>query len=166
MSAAQLEPTAPERPAGIWDYISPSRLNLWLKCPLAFQQRYIHGIRSPPSPAQFVGKVVHSAAEYYYRHRQLGITVATDCVTGHIHETWDQAVSDEGISFNTATDETVLRDQAVGLVETYFAQLPADEPRPLAVETTLEHPLVDPDTGEDLGIPLLGVVDLVLDDPW
>jgi hypothetical protein len=26
-----------ERPGGIWDYISPSRLNLWLKCPLAWK---------------------------------------------------------------------------------------------------------------------------------
>ena len=29
----------------------------------------------------------------------------------------------------------------------------------------MEVPLVDPLTGEDLGIPLLGIVDLVLDDP-
>ncbi len=37
------------------------------------------------------------------------------------------------------------------------------EPRPLAVEATMESPLVDPLTGEDFGIPLLRIVDLVLD---
>ena len=31
----------------------------------------------------------------------------------------------------------------------------------IAVESRLEAPLVDPDTGEDLGIPLLGIVDLI-----
>jgi CRISPR/Cas system-associated exonuclease Cas4 (RecB family) len=31
------------------------------------------------------------------------------------------------------------------------------------VEVALEAPLVDPDTGEDLGLPLVGVLDLVLD---
>ena len=50
----------------------------------------------------------------------------------------------------------------VGLLVAYLRQLPPDEPRPLAVETSLSHPLVDPTTGEDLGIPLVGIVDLVL----
>ena len=35
---------------------------------------------------------------------------------------------------------------------------------PLAVETTLEQPLIDPANGEDLGIPLPGIADLVLDE--
>jgi hypothetical protein len=45
----------------------------------------------------------------------------------------------------------------------YIDQVSPDEPQPLAVETTMEVPLVDPSSGEDLGIPLLGIVDLVLD---
>ena len=36
-----------ERRGGIWDYVSPSRLSLWLKCPTAFKLRYIDGIRTP-----------------------------------------------------------------------------------------------------------------------
>ena len=164
MITAQLEP-AEHRASGVWDYISPSRLNLWLKCPLAFRLRYVDGIRSPPSQAQFVGKAVHRAAEFYYRHRQLGITLSVNCVTRYISESWDRAVQDEGLTFSSSADESAFQHEAVRLVETYLAQLPADEPRPLAVETTLEQPLVDPDTGEDLGIPLLGVLDLVLDDP-
>ena len=32
----------------------------------------------------------------------------------------------------------------------------------MAVETAVEHPLIDPRTGEDLGVPLVGVLDLVL----
>ena len=35
----------------------------------------------------------------------------------------------------------------------------------MAVEASMESPLVDPLTGEDFGIPLLGIVDLVLDEP-
>jgi hypothetical protein len=53
--------------------------------------------------------------------------------------------------------------QAAGLITTYIDQVSPDEPRPLAVETTMEVPLVDPSSGKDLGIPLLGIVDLVLD---
>ena len=50
-----------ERPSGIWDYISPSRLNLWLKCPLAWKLRHIDGIKTPPTPALFLGTRVHDA---------------------------------------------------------------------------------------------------------
>ncbi|MCY2993300.1 MAG: PD-(D/E)XK nuclease family protein, partial [Planctomycetota bacterium] len=38
--------------------------------------------------------------------------------------------------------------------------------RPIAVETSPEAPLIDPVTGEDLGVPLLGVVDLIQDDEY
>ena len=47
------------REGGVWDYISPSRLNLWLRCPLAFKFKYVDGTRSPTSPSRFLGKVVH-----------------------------------------------------------------------------------------------------------
>jgi hypothetical protein len=47
-------------------------------------------------------------------------------------------------------------------IAAYVRQLSPDEPQPLAVEAVVEAPLVDLVTGEDLGIPLLGIMDLVL----
>ena len=44
-------------------YISASRLNCWLACPRRWAFRYLEGIRTPPSPALFVGKACHSALE-------------------------------------------------------------------------------------------------------
>ena len=41
-----------ERSTDVRAYISPSRLNTWLRCPLAFKLRYIDGIRSPPSKCE------------------------------------------------------------------------------------------------------------------
>jgi hypothetical protein len=55
-----------------------------------------------------------------------------------------------------------MRQQVAGLVRVYLASVPKDE-KPLAVEVAAEAPLVDPTTGEDLGMPLVGVIDLVLD---
>ena len=68
----------------------------------------------------------------------------------------------EGLQFTSSQEEANVRDQVVSLLAAYFGQLPADEPRPLAVETSLSCPLIDPESGEDLGIPLVGIVDLVL----
>jgi putative RecB family exonuclease len=154
-----------ERQGGVWEYLSPSRLSCWLKCPLAFRLRYIDGIRTPTTPALFIGKVVHAGLERWYRHRQLGLAVGAADILRRFDDTWGQAVDEENMKFDSVADEQALRQQAVDLVAAYLKFVPADEPRPLAVETAVEAPLVDPDTGEDLGIPLVGIVDLVLDDP-
>ena len=168
MSTATLISETPEpvepRPNGVWDYISPSRLNLWLRCGLAFRLRYIDGIRTPTTPALFVGTRVHDALELHYRHRQLGIAMDTSRVVQYVTESWDEAVAAEDLQFDSADESQQLKQQAVGLVQAYLAHVDEQEPRPIAVETSLEIPLVDPATGENLGIPLLGVVDLILDE--
>jgi len=151
-----------ERQGSIWEYVSPSRLALFLRCPLAFQLRYIDGIRTPTSPALFVGKAVHAGLEALYRHRMLGIALSADELACHVVRYWDQSACVEQVQFESTSQENRLRSQAVKLVKTYLAQIPDDEPRPLAVEATIEAPLIDPFTGEALGLPLLGVVDLIL----
>jgi len=152
-----------ERSTDVRAYISPSRLNIWLRCPLAFKLRYIDGIRSPPSKSMFVGKMVHSGLECFYRHKQLGVTLPAGDVVQRMDACWEPLVAEDGIQFKDGAEEAKLRTQSANLVTAYLAQLPADEPAPTTVETKLEAPLVDPFTGEDLGIPLLGVVDLVID---
>jgi len=165
MSGTLLTLDPPQKQTGgVWDYISPSRLNLWIRCPLAFRLKYLDGIPTPTSPALFVGKRCHSGLEDHYRHRMLGITLPPDQVIARMEAGWDQAVDDEQMDFDSVAEETALRQQVAGLVRAYLAQVPPDEPRPLAVEATMEVLLVDPLNGEDLGIPLLGIVDLVVDD--
>ena len=150
------------RKGGIWDYVSPSRINLWLKCPLAFRLRYVEGIRSAPSPAQFVGKTVHRALEIYYRNRQQNVRLPAAEIGEHLLAQWDASVAMDGVRFASSAVEGVARQQSLDLVLVYLAQLPDDEPRPLAIETALEAPLLDPVTGKNLGVPLVGVIDLVL----
>ena len=68
----------PERRSGsVFDYISASRLNLWIRCPLAFRLRYLDGVRTLTTPALFLGQRVHHGLEVWYRHRQLGISRRT-----------------------------------------------------------------------------------------
>ena len=156
-------PVVPSRAGSVWDYISASRLNLWLRCPLAFRFRYVDGITTPPTTSLFVGKRVHDALEFFYRHRQLGVQLPPEQVVQRIIETWDEAVAADSMKFESTGDEATARQHVTRLVGSYLQQLPADEPAPLAVETSLEAPLVDPFTGEDLGIPLVGIIDLLLD---
>src|SRR5258708_36505690 len=66
--------------------------------------------------------------------------------------------------FERVAEDQACQRQAVELVAAYLQAVPANEPKPLAVEVSVEAPLVDPATGEDLGIPLVGIMDLVLDE--
>jgi len=158
--------TESEQPeTGVWNYISPSRLNCWMSCPLKFKFRYVDGIRPPPTPSLFLGKQAHAGLELYYRHRMLGITLTAEDVMGRMDASWDDAVAEEEMGFDSIKEELALRKQAQALVRTYLDQVPPDEPKPLAVEAKMDVPLVDPANGEDLGIPLLGIVDLILDGP-
>lgn len=154
----------PERANGVWAYISPSRLNLWLKCPLAFRLRYIDGVVTPSTPSQFIGKMVHAGLERFYRHRQLGLDLnVTDLLSG-MEATWGEAAASETVGFDSTDGEATARKQTLDLLRFYLNRLPADEARPLVVETAVEAPLVDPVTGDNIGISLLGVMDLVLDE--
>lgn len=150
-----------DRMGSAWDFISPTRLNLWLKCPLAYKLRYVDGIKTPTTPTLFLGKRVHDALEVLYRHRQLGIELGIDDLAKRIDESWEAAVDEEGVEFASVDDAERLKKQAVGLVRAYLDQVDDCQQEPLAVETWLEADLVDPMTGENLGIPLVGVVDLV-----
>ena len=67
--------------------------------------------------------------------------------------------------FESIQAEADLKRHACDLVRVYLETLPPDERSPVAVETAVEAPLADPATGEDLGIPLFGILDLVLDEP-
>jgi len=149
---------------GVWDYISPSRLNLWLKCPLAWKLRYIDGVKTPPTPALFLGTRVHDALEMFYRHRQLGVGLSVETAVKRIADSWEAAVEAESMTFESVAAELQLKQQAADLVRVYLTLMADANDIPLAVETTLQQSLVDRTTGEDLGIPLLGVLDLILDD--
>jgi len=149
---------------GIWAYISPSRLGKWLTCPLAFRLQYIEGLRQPTTPSLFLGKVVHAGLEAYYRHRHLGVTLEPADVCRRLLELWGPTIDAESMTFESSEAERALQQQAAGLVTAYLAHAPADE-KPLAVEVATQAQLVDPVTGEGLGIPLLGVIDLIVGSP-
>ena len=161
----------PEQPSmqsphgSVLEYISPSRLNCWLACGLKFKLTYIDGLQSPTTPSLFLGKQVHSGLERLYRYRQLGIAPDIADLSRQIRQSWESAVNEEGIQFENVAEEQALQRQTIDLVAAYTRQMPADEPRPLAVEASVDAVLVDPFNGENLGIPLLGIMDLVLDGP-
>jgi hypothetical protein len=154
-----------EASGGVFDYVSASRLNSWLACPLKFKLKYLDHVSTPSTPPLFVGKACHAGLELFYHHRMLSVTLKPTEVAGRLEASWNGMLADEDIAFESPEEEQATKRQTGNLIRAYLAYIPRDESRPLAVEAALESPLVDPTTGEDLGIPLVGIVDLILDAP-
>jgi len=155
-------PIAAAPSGSIWEYLSPSRLNCWLSCPLKFRFRYVEGLHVPPTPSLLLGQQVHRGLEYWYRRRMDRAEVTLEETVAETIADWDRRVFDGEVHLDSPAEEARLRGQAGDLVRAYLEQVPADEPRPLAVESRMSAPLVDPAGGEPLGLPLLGIADLVL----
>jgi putative RecB family exonuclease len=146
----------------IWDYVSPSRLSLWMKCPLAFRRRYIEGWQTHPSPTLFVGKVVHAVLAHIYQLRGAGQMCTADDLPRFVADAWKLALETDPPYFENEEQEEKSRYQVLDLVSAYFTTTPIHNEKPIAVEKRFEVPLIDPATGENLDIPLVGIVDLVL----
>ncbi|MBM4091890.1 MAG: PD-(D/E)XK nuclease family protein [Planctomycetes bacterium] len=113
MTALPATSVTPDRCGSVFDYISASRLNLWIRCPLSFKLVYLDGIRAATSPALFLGQRVHQGLEVWNRHRQLGAPIEPRAVADQMMSTWDQAVADEAITFADVAEGESLRQQAL-----------------------------------------------------
>jgi len=165
MSIIQFMQQEQEQAGGqLLDYVSPSRLSLWMKCPLAFRKRYIDGYITAPSPALFVGKITHSVLAHIYRMRTAGQDCTADMLPMLIADAWNFGMETEPPFFENDAEEEKSRYQILDLVQTYLTTIPVQEEKPIAVEQRYEIPLIDPATRENLGMPLVGVLDLVLNE--
>jgi hypothetical protein len=133
----------------------------WNPYEIVGDSRQLH-ITAKSTYPRLCRRLHNSGLEIYYRHRMLGITLQPGDVAGRMIDGWDAAVEEDEMIFAKEEDEMAVKKQAVDLAAAYLAHVPDDEPAPKAVEVTMKVPLVDPFTGEDLRISLLGVVDLLL----
>ena len=101
------------------DYVSPSRLSLWMKCPLAFRLRYIEGLQTAPTPALFVGKITHSILAHIYRMRGAGQNCEADNLPILVADAWKFGMETEPPLFESDADEEKSRYQILDLVTAY-----------------------------------------------
>lgn len=143
-------------------HLSTRRLAAWLRCPLACRFRYIDRVVTPPGPGLALGKLVRRGLELFYRHRQYEITLSAVEVIQWLRDCHEQLVAEESLVFASTAEEKSVREQAESLLAAYLEWLSRQEPVPLAVAAELHAPVIDHERGEDLGVVLVGFVDLVL----
>ena len=166
MTTSLLDFLKTSEPIGnVWNYVSASRLSLWMKCPLAFRRRYIDGIQPTPSVSMLLGKVVHGVLEHVYRCRSVGTIASEADLPAFVEASWTRSMESETCFFDDDVHEQKCRQQVHDLAAAYLREVDIESETPLAVEKRYETPFIDPLTGEELGIPLVGIIDLLLETP-
>jgi hypothetical protein len=158
LTADSSSPTASSR-------LSPAQLQAWLQCPLSHHLRYVEGNVPRPSPSGFLGTVVRCALAYLHQAERERVFPDVDDLDRYALGHWQAWVERDGVEFSSVPEERALQRQACGLLAAYLDQRAPDEPPALAVSQWITAPLFDPATGDDLGVNLVGELDLVLDGP-
>lgn len=155
---------AAARPEGL--FVSVSQLKLWMRCPRAYEYRYVRGATPEFLPmALAFGTAVHAALGHHYgwvmkgspapveESKQRFIDSMTVARTGPVPLQEDE----DGDSWDA------LIAKGLGMVEVALAH-PLASSKVLAVEKSFTVDLYDPATGEVLEEKLTGVIDLVIEE--
>lgn len=132
--------------------LSPTRVNAFTDCPLAFRLRTIDRLPEPPSPHAVKGTLVHAALEGLIWHHPAGQRTPA-AAAAELEAAW--ARSSQGAEMAalelTEAEADELRRDAGALVERYFELEDPDQVRAVGVELMLE--------GEVDGVQLRGIID-------
>ena len=133
-------------------YLSPSQINMYLRCPAQYKFRYIDQIVVPPKSAITKGRCVHLGVEYNFRQK---IETFQDLAVGEVKEytaaEFEKAA--EETEWEQGEDKGAIKDETISLIELYHTEV-APEVQPVLVEEKVEVPLTDE-------YYLLGIIDVL-----
>jgi putative RecB family exonuclease len=145
---------------GLPETISVSQITLYLTCSLKYQFQYIDRLPRLTKSANMVfGGAVHAALEWLFKERKRGRKPPLDEVLRVFESDWYAQASSETIVGIGDEPEEKLLLKGKELLALYYHEASAIEVR--ESELHFQLPLVNPETGEVLTVPLRGVIDLV-----
>ncbi len=141
---------------------SVSQVQTYLGCPLKYRFQYIDQLPKAFRPAALAfGGSIHSAVEWFHRVRMAGEEPALDDVLRVFEADWF-AQNLDPLQFQPGETKEALEAKARAMLQVYMTSV--NGCRPAAVEEPFSLEIADPRTGECLGVPFRGIVDLVEDD--
>jgi len=142
-------------PKGSGGRLSPTQMNMWLKCGMMYWFRYGEGIKKPPAVAMIEGSAHHKALEVNNNHHvEQGVNLSPDELLSVFNDDFSTRKKNLESGVWDGEPEGVIRDRAEGLIKRYvggFAQDYAAEES----EQRFEAKVGD--------VPVLGIVDTVGD---
>src|SRR4030042_5999101 len=144
------------------NHLSNSQINLYTQCSLKYKFQYVDELPKPfKSSGLAFGSAVHSALSWLNKQRMNGNSVSLERFYKIFDADWYSLKVENEIRYKAGEEEmkfTVLGKELLGL---YF-----EEPykKVKGTEIPFVIPIVNPQTGQRLGIDLEGVIDLIEED--
>lgn len=157
--------------ADLVDQMSPSKLDLWEKCPQAWAYRYLHRLRGPKGPAQALGNAVDAVANAVYWHKlQSGETASADDAAERFAE-WHELEAGTVETWDDDEPRGAQLDRGVRAVRHWRDLVavrvqPATEPQ-VRLEFTADSGQAEQDAAAGIGstFRVVTITDLVADVP-
>ena len=138
-------------------YISASRLKSFLACRLKFYFEKVLGLKPPASPALQVGKAVHAALQSYNLARWRRGDTSPAATLQAYDKAYGELEAAEPVDYGDSSRQDSI-DTGSRVLDAFLgSELARDPRRVLGVEAYLRQ-----ESG-DLPLPLVGVVDLVVE---
>ncbi|MCB2229941.1 PD-(D/E)XK nuclease family protein [bacterium] len=141
------------------DHVSVSQINLYLMCPLKYRFVYVDKLPRPFKPIELaLGTAFHAAVEWWHKRRKIGSSPSAEDVA-RILAADMRAQAEEKLQYKNGESLDDVIQVGGKLANAYvkgFRGKPVHD-----TEVPFRVPLVDLETGEDLGLPLDGYFDLL-----
>lgn len=145
--------------ASLPDHLSVSQINLYLMCSLKYRFQYIDKLPRPFKSANLAfGSAIHSAISWLHKEKMDGNGVTLARLYAIFEADWFSQTVETEIRFKNGDDAARLIMQGREILGLY-SQSPAENAEATDVGFTV--PLVHPENGHGLSVPLEGFMDLV-----
>ena len=145
--------------AGLPDHLSVSQINLYSQCSLKYRFQYIDRLPRPFKAAGLAfGSAIHSAISWLHMEKTNGNGVTLARLYAIFEADWFSQTAEAEIRYKNGDDAGKLIMQGREILGLYF-QSPVQNVEATDVPFTV--PLVHPENGHGLSVPLEGFMDLV-----
>lgn len=139
--------------------LSASQINLYIQCSLKYRYQYIDQIPKPFKPSGLAfGSVMHSAIEWFHKEKMKKKEVSFEKLLKIFETDWFSQKVESEIRFKDGEDEMKLLLTGKEMLRIYFHSS-LEEIQ--GAEIPFHVPLLNLSTGEELGISLEGIIDLI-----
>ncbi len=149
-------------------HVSVSQVKAWLRCPRAFEFRYVLAAEPEFRPVALAfGSAIHEALAAYYRGLMTPEAALTaDQIVQVFRDAWQLEMKGPvPLQLSDDEDSGELVDQAASMLGVFHRAAALADPMIVeAVESPFEVAVYDPKTGEVLDESLVGVFDLVVEE--
>lgn len=134
------------------NYLSPSAIDMYLKCPKKYEYHYVLGISTPKTAALIKGSAIHKGIETYYNLRleKVADIKATEIADFAVEKLTEIATDNEVKLEGTEKDKSI---KEVHTATNNYIQKVGSNVVPVTVEAELRCVIK--------GVPILGYTDLI-----